>query len=70
MAVQVRIAVGGHRLLVRASAASTLDSVEIAQGRRVVTAKVVDERRRPVPFSESFWFAVSAFLPKAALERG
>ncbi len=68
---EVRIEVGGHRLLVRfrGQAASALDSAGIAEGRRVGTAEVLDEHGRLVPFSEPFWFAVAALRPKVALER-
>jgi hypothetical protein len=45
-----------------------LDSVEIAAGRDVGAAQVL-ERGRPVPFSEPFWFAVAAFRPDTRIVR-
>ncbi len=64
----VRIAVGGHHLVVRftGKASSALDTTAIPEGRAVGTA-VVLEQGRLVPFSEPFWFAVAAFRPRVVL---
>jgi len=43
-----------------------LDSSEIAAGRDVGAAQVL-ERGRPVTFSEPFWFAVAAFRPNVQI---
>ena len=60
----------GHEFEVRwqSGVSSALDSVEIAAGRDVGAAQVL-ERGRPVPFSEPFWFAVAAFRPNVQIVR-
>ena len=65
---RVEIDVGGHRLVVRfrKGVASALDDPEIAAGRDVGAAEVLEDGR-PVAFSEPFWFAVAAFRPKVVL---
>lgn len=67
---QVRVRVGGHRLVIRRAgeAASPLHEVGVARGRRIPTA-VVLENGRPVPFDTPFWFAVAAFRPGTRLVR-
>jgi hypothetical protein len=67
----VRVAVGGHRLVVRltGNASSALDSAVIASGRAIGTVEV-REHGRLVPFSEPFWFAVASFRPRVIVFRG
>jgi hypothetical protein len=66
----VEVTLAGHRFEVRwqAGVSSALDSNEIASGRDVGAAQVL-ERGRPVPFSEPFWFAVAAFRPNVQIVR-
>ena len=61
---EIEFEVGGRTLVVRwaAGVASALDSTEIANGRDVGSAQVL-ENGRPVAFHEPFWFAVAAFRP-------
>jgi len=67
----VRVSVAGERLVVRVlgSAASALDRPVIAASRLLPAVDVRDERGRPVPFSEPFWFAVAAFRPDTRIVR-
>jgi hypothetical protein len=62
---EIRVEAGGDELLVRrrGSVTSPLDAPLTEAGRPVATAEVVDERGRPVPFDQPFWFAVAAFRP-------
>jgi Protein of unknown function (DUF3179) len=66
----VRVQVGGHRLIVRwrAGVASSLDEEDIAEGRDVGTAEVL-EGGRLVAFDQPFWFAVAAFRPDVRIVR-
>ena len=66
----VRVAVGGHRLVVRwrGGVASALDSGSIPRGRDVGAA-TVSEHGKPVVFDEPFWFAVAAFRPHVRIVR-
>lgn len=67
---RVELTLAGRRLEVRweAGVSSALDSGEIAAGRDVGAAQVL-ERGRPVAFSEPFWFAVAAFRPNVQIIR-
>jgi hypothetical protein len=64
----VRVEVGGSKLVVRwrAGVASSLDDAEIAAGRDVGAAEVL-ENGRLVAFDQPFWFAVAAFRPNARI---
>jgi hypothetical protein len=66
----VDVTVGGHRLQIRyrRGVASPLNDIQIAAGRDVGSAEVL-ENGRPVQFSEPFWFAVAALRPKVVLRR-
>ncbi len=66
----VRVEVGGHRLVVRwrGGVASALDDWEVASGRDVGAAEVL-EGGRLVPFDQPFWFAVAAFRPNVQVVR-
>jgi hypothetical protein len=68
---EIRTEVAGRRLVIRfeGKAASALDSYDVAAGREVGTAVVVDERGEAVPFDEPFWFAVAAFRPNVVIIR-
>ena len=61
---EVEVTLAGHRFEVKwqGGVSSALDTSEIAAGRDVGAARVV-ERGRPVSFSEPFWFAAAAFRP-------
>ncbi len=61
---EVRVEVGGSSLVVRwrAGVASSLDQGEIAEGRDVGAAEVLEDGRL-VAFDQPFWFAVAAFRP-------
>ena len=60
----IRVEAGGRRFDVRwrPGVASALDSGQIASGRDVGAATVL-ENGKPVAFDEPFWFAVAAFRP-------
>jgi len=60
----VPIEVGGRRLVVRwrRGVKSPLDGGDVADGRDVGTAEVLEDGRL-VPFDQPFWFAVAAFRP-------
>jgi hypothetical protein len=66
----LRVEVGGHRLVVRwrAGIASALDDWNVAGGRDVGSAEVL-ENGRLVPFDQPFWFAVAAFRPNVRIIR-
>jgi hypothetical protein len=61
---EIEVEVGDRTLVVRwaAGVASALDSTEIANGKDVGSAQVLEDGR-PVAFHEPFWFAVAAFRP-------
>jgi hypothetical protein len=65
------VEVGGVTLTVRFAkgAASALDAPDIADGRDVGAAEVVDAADAPVPFHEPFWFAVAGFRPDVRIIR-
>jgi hypothetical protein len=67
---RVEVTLAGHRFAVRwqGGVSSALDSSQIASGRDVGAARVL-EGGRPVPFSEPFWFAVAAFRPNVQIVR-
>ena len=67
---ELAVTLAGHRFDVKwqGGVSSALDTSEIAAGRDVGAARVV-ERGRPVPFSEPFWFAVAAFRPDTRIIR-
>jgi hypothetical protein len=67
---QVEVTLAGHRFEVRwqSGVSSALDSSEIAAGRDVGAAQVL-EHGRPSRFSEPFWFAVAAFRPHVRIVR-
>jgi Protein of unknown function (DUF3179) len=67
---RVTIEVGGTRLVVRwrGGVASSLEQSEVAAGRDIGTAEVL-EAGRLVPFDEPFWFAVAAFRPHVRIVR-
>jgi hypothetical protein len=67
---ELQVTLAGHRFDVKwqGGVSSALDTSEIAAGRDVGAAQVL-ERGRPVPFSEPFWFAVAAFRPNARIVR-
>ncbi|MCA1617512.1 MAG: DUF3179 domain-containing protein [Acidobacteria bacterium] len=67
---QVEVTLAGHRFDVRwqGDVSSALDSSEIASGRDVGAAQVL-ERGRPATFSEPFWFAIAAFRPHVQIVR-
>jgi Protein of unknown function (DUF3179) len=67
---RVEITLAGHRYEVRwqGGVNSALDSREIASGRDVGAAQVL-ERGRETTFSEPFWFAVAAFRPNVQIVR-
>jgi Protein of unknown function (DUF3179) len=60
----------GHRFEVRfnGDVRSALDTGEVATGRHVGAAQVL-ENGRPTTFSEPFWFAVAAFRPNVEIIR-
>ncbi len=66
----VRVEVGGAKLLVRwrAGVSSSLDEADVAEGRDVGSAEVL-EAGRLVPFDQPFWFAVAAFRPGVRIVR-
>ena len=66
----VEIEVGGRELTVRwqPGVASSLDDSEVAGGRDVGSAEVL-ENGRLVAFDQPFWFAVAAFRPDARIVR-
>jgi hypothetical protein len=66
----IRVEVGGHRLVVRwrPGVASSLDQDEIAAGRDVGAAEVLEDGRL-VAFDQPFWFAVAAFRPDVRIVR-
>lgn len=66
----IRVEAGGRRFEVRwrGGVASALDAEQIARGRDVGAATVL-ESGRPVVFAEPFWFAVAAFRPDARFVR-
>ena len=65
------VELGGDRFTVtwRPGVASALDAADVASGRDVGSAEVIDAGGRAVPFSESFWFAVASFRPDVVLSR-
>jgi hypothetical protein len=66
----VRVEVGGSELIVRwrPGVASSLDDTEIAAGRDVGAAEVL-ENGRLTAFDQPFWFAVAAFRPNTRIVR-
>ena len=66
----VRVSVGGHRLVIRATGqvGSPLDTGYIGDGRAVLTVTVT-ENGRPVAHDEPFWFALAAFRPHVRIVR-
>jgi hypothetical protein len=66
----VEVTLAGHRFEVRwqGGVSSALDSNQIASGRDVGAAQVL-ERGRPATFSEPFWFAVAAFRSNVQIVR-
>ena len=66
----VRISLGRHRLVVRATgkANSPLDSAYVGGGRLLLTVTVT-ENGRLVAHDEPFWFAVAAFRPHVRIVR-
>jgi hypothetical protein len=60
----MRVEVAGHRLVVRwrAGVSSALERPNVAEGRDVGAAEVLEDGRL-VPFDQPFWFAVAAFRP-------
>ena len=67
---QLTVKLAGRRFQVRwqGGVSSALDRGEIASGRDVGAAQVL-ERGRPTTFSEPFWFAVAAFRPDVRIIR-
>jgi hypothetical protein len=66
----ITVDIDGHRLLVRwrRGVASPLNGPDVAAGRDVGAAEVLEDGER-VPFAEPFWFAVAAFRPDAEIVR-
>jgi hypothetical protein len=66
----LEVTLGGRRFQVRwqRGVNSALDTGEIASGRDVGAAQVL-EQGRPTTFSEPFWFAVAAFRPHVQIIR-
>ena len=66
----VRISLGRHRLIVRATgkASSPLDTAYVGGGRLLLTVTVT-ENGRLVAHDEPFWFAVAAFRPHVRIVR-
>jgi hypothetical protein len=67
---RVEVTLAGRRFDVRwqSGVSSALDTSEIASGRDVGAARVL-EAGRPTTFSEPFWFAVAAFRPNVRIVR-
>jgi hypothetical protein len=67
---KLEVSVAGHSFEVRwrGGVASALDTNEIATGRDVGAAQVL-ERGKSATFSEPFWFAVAAFRPRVQIVR-
>ena len=67
---EIAFQIDGIELIVRwqPGAASSLDEVEIAKGRDVGSAEVLEDGEL-VPFEEPFWFAVAAFRPDTRIVR-
>src|ERR671936_633044 len=67
---EVAVTLAGNRFEVKwqGGVSSALETSEIAAGRDVGAARVV-EHSRPTTFSEPFWFAVAAFRPHVRIVR-
>jgi Protein of unknown function (DUF3179) len=66
----IRLNAAGRGIVVRwrPGVASSLDAEDIAEGRNVGSAEVLEDGRL-VPFDQPFWFAVAAFRPDVEIVR-